>query len=63
VSIKEIQVRWVKIVFPKMRTTVKIGGAVKWCPNEDSILLSGDKKDISLLDLMYFLPGRTIYSM
>lgn len=55
--------RWIKAVFPRIRNTHKIGGAVKWSASEDSILYGADKHKVSYLDLMFFLPGRTVYSI
>lgn len=36
---------------------------MKWSSSEDSILYGADKSKVSYLDLMYFLPGRTVYSI
>lgn len=46
-----------------MRNNAKIGGSYKWSMSEDSILIIADKLEISFLDLMFFLPTRTVYSM
>ena len=62
-DIDEVKNRWIKVVFPRIRNTHKIGGAVKWSASEDSILYLADKNKISYLDLMFFLPGRTVYSI
>ena len=63
ISSDELKARWIKAIYPKIKNSLKIGGAVKWSTSEDSILYGADKAKISYLDLMFFLPGRTVYSI
>jgi hypothetical protein len=56
-------VRWIKFICPKLKNNVKIGGALKWSVNEDYILYAADRNKIPHLDLMFFLPYRTVYSI
>lgn len=58
-----MKARWIKVVYPKIKNSLKIGGAVKWSSSEDSILYGADKAKIAYTDLMFFLPGRTVYSI
>ena len=62
-SVQEVMARWIKIVCPKLKNNVKIGGALKWSVNEDYILYAADRGKIEHLDLMFFLPYRTVYSI
>lgn len=36
---KEVKGRWQDHIYPKLRTTNKVGGALKWSAAEDCILL------------------------
>lgn len=62
-SNEEVMARWIKIICPKLKNNVKIGGALKWSVNEDYILYAADRSKVSHLDLMFFLPYRTVYSI
>ena len=60
---QQVMTRWIKIICPKLKNNVKIGGALKWSVNEDYILYAADRNKVSHLDLMFFLTCRTVYSI
>jgi hypothetical protein len=59
----EVMARWIKFIDPRLKNNVKIGGALKWSGNEDFILCAADRSKILHIDLMFFLPNRTVYSI
>jgi hypothetical protein len=60
---EEVMTRWIKYICPRLKNNVKIGGALKWSVNEDYILYAADRAKIPHIDLMFFLPYRTVYSI
>ena len=63
VSTKEVKSRWCKIVYPRIKIENKIGGALKWSSEEDSILKGGLNRKLTWHQIASYLPDRTEYSI
>ena len=60
---EEIQKRWKKQIYRKIKLDDTVGGFLKYSNEEDTILVTCRRNGLSWEDIMVFLPGRSAYSI
>jgi hypothetical protein len=59
----EVQRRWKRDVYKKIKLDDKVGGFLKYSNEEDTVLVATRRNGASWEDIMEFLPGRSSYSI
>lgn len=55
---------WQQEIYPKLKSNSTVGGALKWSPEEDSIMMGYEQKyGLDWNSLLVFLPSRSEYSI